>query len=245
MKAVILAGGKGTRLRDVIKDIPKPMSPVNGRPFLEYLVMQLVKWDIRELIFSIGYKGEIIRSYFDNGSKWGVRIEYSEETEPLGTGGAIRKAAGLIDGEHFAAMNGDSFLDIDFKALAAFHRETSASVTIGLAEVDDSGRYGSVEVNEKGEVERFAEKGREGKGLINGGVYIFKSNVVNAIPPGLVSLETDFLPAVIKNGLFGMAVRGYFMDIGIPEDYMNICVNPERLQHACRTLQLYTKGEVE
>src|SRR3989304_3798957 len=113
MKAVILAGGEGTRLREIIKDVPKPMAPVGGRPFLEYLILQLARWDFRKIILSIGYRGSIIKSYFGNGEQCGVNIKYSEEYEPLGFGGALRKAAQMIEDEQFIAMNGDSFFDID------------------------------------------------------------------------------------------------------------------------------------
>ncbi|RJQ13368.1 MAG: hypothetical protein C4560_14185 [Nitrospiraceae bacterium] len=229
MKAVILAGGKGLRLREAIKDIPKPMAPVAGRPFLEYLILQLIRWDIREMILSIGYKGEVIRSYFDNGSKWGVRIEYSEETEPLGTAGALKEAAGLITDENFIAMNGDSFFNLDLKTLIGFHEKHNADATIGLVRAGDSGRYGSVKVNGSGVVAAFTEKGSAGGGEINGGIYILRRSVADSIPPGNVSFETDVLPKLAGNGLYGMASKGFFIDIGIPGDYFQLCKDHQRL----------------
>ncbi|MBI5408138.1 MAG: nucleotidyltransferase family protein [Nitrospirae bacterium] len=229
MKAVILAGGKGLRLREVIKDIPKPMAPVNDRPFLEYLVLQLVRWDIKELIFSIGYKGEVIRSFFNNGEKWGVTIEYSEETEPLGTAGALREAAKLIADEKFIAMNGDSFFNLDLKALIGFHEEHNARATIGLVQAEDSGRYGSVKTNGGGEIVDFTEKGNGDGGAVNGGIYILHRSFADFIPPGKVSLETDVLPKLAGRGLYGMAAKGFFIDIGIPGDYFQLCKNHQRL----------------
>lgn len=225
MKAVILAGGKGTRLREVIKDIPKPMATVDGKPFLEYLVLQLVKWDIKEMIISIGYKGEAIRSYFENGSKWGVRIEYSEETYPLGTGGALKKAAGLTDDSRLVVMNGDSFLDIAFEEFKNFHTEKNAFATIGLVHADHAGRYGKVETDEAGAVVSFSEKGNGSEGYVNGGVYIFNRDVIRYIPDGNVSLEEDVLPLFIRHGLYGTKTNGFFIDIGTPEDYLRLCNN--------------------
>ena len=217
------------RLRGIVQDVPKPMAPVADRPFLEYLILQLISWDVRDIIFSVAYKVEVIKSYFGDGSKWGVKIEYSEEKEPLGTGGALRLARNMIDDESFIVMNGDSFLEIDLKAFSDFHRKKSAIATIGIVEVDDTGRYGKIEVGNNGEVEVFAEKTTGGYGFINGGVYIFTHEVMDEIPEGKVSLESNILPCLIKKGLYGMATRGFFVDIGIPADYLGLLKSPERL----------------
>lgn len=223
MKAIILAGGKGKRLREIIKDVPKPMAPVAGRPFLEFLILQLLKYSIKDIVLSVGYKAESIRSYFNNGKKWGANIIYSQEDEPLGTGGAIRKASELIDDESFIAMNGDSFLDMDLDHFISCHSENEATATIGLAYVDDTGRYGQVETGEKGEITGFTEKGIKGPGYINGGVYLFSDKVMHNIPDGNVSLEEDVFPVLLGRGLYGMKVKGFFKDIGIPEDYTSLC----------------------
>ncbi|MBI5098523.1 MAG: nucleotidyltransferase family protein [Nitrospirae bacterium] len=229
MKAVILAGGKGTRLRDVIKDIPKPMAPVNGRPFLEYLILQLIRWNIKDVILSIGYKGEAISSYFKNGSKWGVRIEYSEETAPLGTGGALKKASGMTDDSRLVVMNGDSFLDMDFEEFIKCNAEKNATAGIGLVYAAQAGRYGKVETDETGAVVSFSEKGDGCCGYVNGGIYIFSREIIGQIPDGNVSLEKDVLPLLISQGLYGTKINGFFIDIGIPEDYLRLCNNPELL----------------
>ncbi|HHT9158372.1 MAG TPA: nucleotidyltransferase family protein [Candidatus Brocadiaceae bacterium] len=223
MKTIILAGGMGKRLREVIKAVPKPMAPVGGRPFLEFLILQLLKYSIKDIVLSIGYKAESVRSYFGNGKRWGADIIYSEENEPLGTGGAIRKASELIKDDEFIAMNGDSFLDMDFNRLISCHREKEAFATIGLAYVDNTGRYGRVETGEKGEITGFTEKGFNGPGYINGGVYLFSRKVMHNVPEGNVSLEEDVFPLLLGHGLYGMEVKGFFKDIGIPEDYRSLC----------------------
>ena len=223
MKTIILAGGMGKRLREVIKAVPKPMAPVGGRPFLEFLILQLLKYSIKDIVLSIGYKAESVRSYFGNGKRWGADIIYSEENEPLGTGGAIRKASELIKDDEFIAMNGDSFLDMDFNRLISCHREKEAFATIGLAYVDNTGRYGRVETGEKGEITGFTEKGFNGPGYINGGVYLFSRKVMHNVPEGNVSLEEDVFPLLLGHGLYGMDVKGFFKDIGIPEDYRSLC----------------------
>ena len=223
MKTIILAGGMGKRLREVIKAVPKPMAPVGGRPFLEFLILQLLKYSIKDIVLSIGYKAESVRSYFGNGKRWGADIIYSEENEPLGTGGAIRKASELIKDDEFIAMNGDSFLDMDFNRLIPCHREKEAFATIGLAYVDNTGRYGRVETGEKGEITGFTEKGFNGPGYINGGVYLFSRKVMHNVPEGNVSLEEDVFPLLLGHGLYGMEVKGFFKDIGIPEDYRSLC----------------------
>lgn len=229
MKAVILAGGAGERLRPVVDDLPKPMAPINGKPFLEFLLLQLVKWDIREIVLSVGYKKEIIKSYFKDGRDFDVNIEYCDEEEPLGTGGAIKKCAELITDNHFIAMNGDSFLDINFNDLISCHNKTNAVATLGLPSVNNSERYGKVEMDGNGVITKFAEKQSAGSGYINGGVYVINKKLIDVIPDGKVSLENDVLPLFINKNIFGMAVNGYFIDIGVPETYLDLCGSPNKL----------------
>lgn len=229
MKAIILAGGLGTRLREVIKDVPKPMAPIAGRPFLEYLVLQLVQWKMKEIILSIGYKGDVIKAYFGNGKKFGVKIRYSEEKEPLGTGGAIRESLTYIDDKEFIIMNGDTFLNVDFHKLVSCHSDWHAKATIGLVHTQNTSRYGRVERNEHGEVVRFLEKSSVRDGLVNGGVYIFRREVFNGISSGNVSLEKEILPSLVNHGLYGIIVHGFFIDIGVPYDYLTLYHEPKRL----------------
>ena len=228
MRAIILAGGEGKRLRPVINDVPKPMAPINEKPFLEYLILQLRKQNIKDIIFSIGYKGYIIKSYFQDGDNWDINIEYSEEDKPLGTGGALRKAGELIDDEQFIVMNGDSYFDIEFKQLISFHEDKQAVTTIGLAYVETLERYGHVEVGNNGEITEFIEKGDSvSAGHVNGGIYILTSELINKIPFGQVSLETEVFPDLINKGLFGVKFKSFFIDIGKPEEYVRsqfICI---------------------
>lgn len=232
MKAVILAGGAGTRLREIIKDVPKPMSPIAGKPFLEYLLLQLIRQGISDIIISTGYKGDVIESYFGNGEKWNARLTYSKENKPLGTAGALKKAARLIDDDDFIAMNGDSFLDLNFNDFISFHKKQNAIATIGLICVNDISRYGMVEIDGKGEIIRFTEKNTGKHGFVNGGVYIFKREIVENIPAGTVSLENTVLPALIGHGLYGLMVKGFFVDIGVPNDYLFLCKNYDKFHNA-------------
>lgn len=220
---VILAGGMGVRLRKVINDIPKPMAPVAGKPFLEYLILQLKKYNISDIVISIGYKGDAIISYFGKGEKWDINIRYSPEEEPLGTGGALKKAIHMVDDNEVIVMNGDSYLDIDLRKFLEFHMERHAEATLSLAPIHDTNRYGRVEINKEGRVQRFIGKGVPGYGLINCGIYAFQRNIADMIPDGNISLEDMILPAIIEQGLFGMTVNGFFIDMGIPEDYLMIC----------------------
>jgi len=230
MKAIILAGGQGKRLRSVINDIPKPMAPIKDKPFLEYLILQLKKQNIKDIIISTGYRGHIIKSYFQDGGNWDINIEYSEEDKPLGTGGALRKAGELISDEQFIVMNGDSYFDIEFNQLISFHEGKQAVTTIGLAYVETIERYGQVEIGNDGEITKFIEKGNSvSSGYINGGIYILTSELINKIPLGKVSLETEVFPNLINEGLFGVKFKSFFVDIGNPEEYQRICKEPVHL----------------
>jgi len=234
MKAIILAGGEGKRLRPVINDIPKPMAPIKGKPFLEYIILQLKSQNLKDIIISTGYKGSIIKNYFQDGGNWDINIEYSEEDKPLGTGGALRKAGELIDDEQFIVMNGDSFFDIEFKQLISFHEEKQAVATISLAYAETIERYGHVEIGNDGEITKFVEKGNSvSAGHVNGGIYILNSELINKIPLGQVSLETEVLPNLINRGLFGMKFKSFFIDIGKPEEYQRICKEPVLLYSDC------------
>ncbi len=223
MQAVILAGGMGTRLKSVVSDMPKPMAPVNGKPFLEYLMRQLIRSNIRDVILSVGYKWEVIRDYFGNGADRGLNIQYAIEIEPLGTGGAIREASRLVTEDSFLVMNGDSFFDIDICSLIQYHRAMQANVTLALVAMENISRYGNVELDSNSEIINFHEKKRVGQGLINAGIYVLDSDFAHQIPHGSISLEKDVLPRRIGEKIFGAAHKGYFIDIGIPEDYRSFC----------------------
>jgi NDP-sugar pyrophosphorylase family protein len=226
MKAVILAGGLGQRLRAAIGELPKPMAPVAGKPFLEFLVMQLRRWNIRDIVISTGYKATAIKGYFRNGRSFGVHISYCHEAAPLGTGGALKKAAQRIDDEYFLVLNGDSYLDFNFRDMLTFHILQSAMATIGLTWSKDTRRFGRVELNAERQVIQFIEKSDTIPGYINGGVYICRSDLVDTIPSGNVSLEMDVLPSLAGRGLYGLPAGEIFADIGTPTSYRNVCRNP-------------------
>lgn len=223
MQAVILAGGMGTRLKSVVSDLPKPMAPVNGKPFLEYLLQQLISSNIRDVILSVGYKWEVIRDCFGNGEDRGLNIQYAIENEPLGTGGAIREASRLVNDDTFLVMNGDSFFDIDICSLFQYHRAVQANVTLALVAMENISRYGCVELDSNSEIINFHEKRGNGQGLINAGIYVLDSDFAHQIPPGNISFEKDLLPRRTGGKIFGAVREGYFIDIGIPEDYRSFC----------------------
>jgi D-glycero-alpha-D-manno-heptose 1-phosphate guanylyltransferase len=230
MKAIILAGGMGTRLRGVIEDVPKPMAPVGGKPFLAYLLLQLKRWKSTDVVLSVGYEKEIIKSYFGNGSRFGVNISYSEEDRPLGTGGALKKAIPLNDDPYFIVMNGDSFFNINFGDLIKYHTSKPGMTTMSLAFVKDRGRYGSVEINDDGSVTTFQKEGSNNPGFINGGIYVINRDIAKYIPEGPISLEEHVLPLIKKdNLLYGKVFDAFFVDIGLPKDYSWIDKHPEHL----------------
>lgn len=234
MQALVLAGGAGTRLRPVLAELNKPMAPIADRPFLEYLMLQLKKHGVEEVTLCVGYKADLIQSYFGAGERWGLRLSYSHETDFLGTAGAIKRAESLIHTDSFLVLNGDSLFDSDLRALMRYHRETNALATLALAHVEDTQRYGAVDVDASGRIVSFVEKGKDlAQGLINAGVYVFARAVLDLIPDGqAVSLERDILPRLIGRGLYGLPARGYFVDIGVPADYLGLRSNPSHLLSA-------------
>ncbi len=229
MTGIILAGGQGTRLREEVPRLPKPMAPVGGRPFLDYLVAQLARAGVREVILATGHLAQAVEDHFGDGSRFGVIIRYSREGSPLGTGGALREAARLARGEEILLMNGDSFVDLDFPVLFSFHTAHRGQATMVLVHREDAGRYGLVETGKDGRILAFREKGAVGPGLINAGVCLLRPSALKGIPPGTVSFEREVLPRLVKRGIFGFPVHSFFIDIGVPGDYRAICREPERL----------------
>lgn len=236
MKAIILAGGKGTRLQSVVSSVPKPMAPVGGRPFLEYLILQLKFWDTTNIVLSVGYKREAIKSYFTDGKPWGVSIAYSEEDVPLGTGGAAKKAFQCIPDETAIVMNGDSYFDADIKRLASCHNEHHACATIALCPMKNTGRYGRVAVMDSGSVVAFDEKKEGTDGLINAGLYVINKEVLSRYGDEAFSIEREVFPSLIGKGFVASVHQGFFIDIGIPDDYSRICNNPALLMKHGSTL---------
>lgn len=232
MQAVILAGGLGTRLRSVVSDLPKAMAPIGGRPFLEYLLENLLKQDVDDVTLAVGHMRDAIIQHF--GDRWqGLSIRYSIETEPLGTGGALRRALRAMPPMPTFVLNGDTWLPINFVGMHAQHVEIGAAVTVAVCPVLDVARYGAVQV-EGGLITGFYEKGLSGPGMINGGIYLVDPSVFNAvILPEAFSFESDFLvthAATLKLSAFVTGEE--FIDIGVPNDYARAQIEIQRKNKA-------------
>lgn len=221
LDAVILVGGKGTRLQSVVSDRPKPMAEVAGRPFAEWLILALKAQGLRRMVLCTGYMHEAIEAYFRDGKQWDVEIVYSRDLSPLGTGGALRQALYQVRADRFLAMNGDSFCRVDVHALVTAHVARRACASLWLVPAEDCTRAGLVEIDEQGAVRAFHEKPQENHhGLISAGIYLLERKVAETIPLGKpVSLETDFFPHLIGHGLYAVIGRGPFLDIGTPNAY--------------------------
>lgn len=218
--AAVLAGGLGTRLRPVVDDRPKVLAEVRGRPFLTYLLDQLVTAGVGCAVLCTGYLGEQVQATF--GAAYGrLRLIYSQERSPLDTAGALRLALPLLTSETVLVMNGDSWCDVDLAAFWASHCGRAAEGSLVLAETSDTMRYGRVYVDAEGFVRDFDEKGRNNEsGWINAGVYLLKRRLVQRIPDNRsVSLEREMFPAWIGRGLYGYRGAARFLDIGTPEAY--------------------------
>lgn len=218
---IILAGGLGTRLRGEISDLPKAMAPVNGRPFLEYLLNYINHAGFKRVILSTGFMSDVIEKHFRHQYK-SLELVYSIEKEPLGTGGGIKMAVQKVRSPYFIVLNGDTFFPIDIQGFFQKHIEQLVNLTIALKEVEDASRYGLVDCDEVGKITAFKEKSSLiHSGLINGGIYIIKKKYFNKFSfPDKFSFEKDFLQANVNSGDFYCQVfPDYFLDIGIPDDY--------------------------
>lgn len=218
--AVILAGGLGTRLRSIVSDRPKVMSLVSGRPFLTYLLDQLVESGIRRVVLCTGYMGDMIRKEFGVGYR-GMDLVYSAEDSPLGTGGALRNAVGLLSGDMLLIMNGDSFCRCKIEEFISSQAASGAGAGMVLAQVEDVARFGAVLTNDKSHVASFIEKGGQtGPGWINAGIYLIPVKMIQELSPNRqISLERELLPALIAKSLYGYHCTGSFIDIGVPVEY--------------------------
>ncbi len=223
LPAVILVGGEGTRLRPLTARRPKPMLPLVGRPLLAYTFEHLRRHGVDRVILSCGYLPTQIREYFGDETD-GVSLEYFVEDKPLGTGGAIAFAARGLE-QTFFALNGDSLRAADLSQLVAFHRERGAKATILLTPVEDPTRYGLVRLAPDGRVAAFLEKPRPEEidtDLINAGLYVLEPEMLDLVPAGrAVSIEREVFPVLVEEGsVYGMALPGYWLDVGTPESYL-------------------------
>lgn len=210
----------GTRLKSVIPGIPKPMADINGKPFLEFILKQLLINGIERVILSVGYQYQVIQDYF--GKKYdALEIIYSIEDEPLGTGGAIKLGLEKADNENLFIMNGDSLFLLDLSGLMDSHLKSGSDLTIALKPMQDFERYGTVELDQRNRITGFSEKKFCKNGLVNGGVYAASKNMFSDLNlPQKFSFEKDFLEKELTNKkITGQIFDSYFIDIGIPEDY--------------------------
>ncbi len=219
-EAIVLAGGLGTRLKQVVPDLPKSLAPIAGRPFMSYLLDYVKKEGIKKFVFALGYKTELIEN-FVKGYLPKDSYTFSIETEPLGTGGAVYKACKQITSRDSIVLNADTFFSVSFSKLYRLHEQQNADCTLALKSMTDFNRYGAVSINEQMEVTGFSEKKHQSKGLINGGVYALNTeSFIKKSYPDAFSFEKDYLEKNYQKGkILGLVSDAYFIDIGIPEDY--------------------------
>lgn len=219
---IILAGGMGTRLQSVVADKPKCLAEINGKPFLYYICQHLSKFHFCKIVFSVGYLKEMVIDYvMQHRDEFPFAFDFAEETEPLGTGGAILNAIPYTNTEDIFVVNGDTFFDVDMDAMLQFQQTKMADCTLALKPMQKADRYGLVQLNEQEMITAFQEKQIGGSGLINGGVYcIYKNSFLNIPFEKKFSFEKDYLEKfILEREMVGFIQDKYFIDIGIPEDY--------------------------
>jgi NDP-sugar pyrophosphorylase family protein len=220
--SIILCGGAGLRLRPVTGDVPKSMARVSGRPFLETLLRQLQRYGFSRAILGVGFAADAIQDHFGD-RFYGVEVEYSTESSPLGTGGALRNAVKHVRSASFLAMNGDSYTDVDLREFAIAHGKSEADVSVVVVPVDERGDAGSIHLDDDRNVVQFAEKERSsGSRHLNAGIYMISREMLCGIPEGLpISLERELFPKWIQEGrrIKAFVHSGKCVDIGTPERF--------------------------
>lgn len=220
--AIILAGGFGTRLKTIIPDLPKPMAPVNGEPFLTYQLRYLQHFNIKKVILSLGHLAEKISSYYGNTFE-NIQINYVTEESPLGTGGGIRLALERCNAEEALILNGDSFFDVDLDRYYLQHKKEGSQISLALRQAEDVARFGTIALDSENRIVSFVEKkGQSIPGIINGGTYIVNKAIFMESTPvnQNFSIEKDFFEKQLRDLIIkGFEFKGYFIDIGIPDDY--------------------------
>ena len=221
-EAIILAGGYGKRLSAVVNDVPKPMAPVQNKPFVEYLLDYLITFNIDHVVLSVGYMADVITKYFGNKHK-SLNITYAIENEPLGTGGGIKLATSFLFGDKALIINGDTYFNINIQTFEEFYDNKKAELLIALKKLDNTSRYGLVNVDADNKIQGFTEKNPSlTTGYINGGIYLFDKQLLTDLPTKF-SFEKDFMEKhhnTIK--CYGLPFDNNFIDIGIPEDYKRV-----------------------
>ncbi|MDR2091439.1 MAG: nucleotidyltransferase family protein [Clostridiales bacterium] len=219
MKAIIMAGGLGTRLRPLTNEIPKPMVPIIDRPILQYIVELLREYDFTEIAVALNYRPEIIIDYFKDGAAFGVRLEYFVESEALGTAGCVKNAGDFL-GDDFLVMSGDSFTDIDLNEFKEFHFRKNALFSLACKQADDTSGFGVLRAAKDGKILEFIEKPEGGRpGLVNTGIYMINRRVLELVPDGFYDFGKDLLPRLVGNGLFAYKTSRYWSDIGSLPSY--------------------------
>lgn len=223
MEAIILAGGFGTRLQSVVSDVPKCMAPVAGHPFLHHLLDSLERAGFRRIILSLGYKHEIVEEWLRKEYHTRMKITTVVEDEPLGTGGAVKLAATRAKDKSVFILNGDTYFEVDYSGIARLHQLTGAQATLALRKMEHFDRYGIVDLDpDSFRITGFREKQPCEEGYINGGVYLVDREQLATLPDKC-SLEKDYFEPRVHTAIFtGFAEDGYFIDIGIPDDYARI-----------------------
>jgi NDP-sugar pyrophosphorylase family protein len=217
---MVLAGGLATRLRTAVPDRPKALANIAGRPFLSFILDQLISNGFDSVVLSTGYLGEQIESEYGSAYR-SLQVHYSREHVALGTAGGLRLALPFVTSESVLVMNGDSYCETDLEAFWRFHEERRRSPSLLLTEIPDTPRFGRVEIDDRCSVISFREKSKTvGGGWINAGVYLLPRSLLESIPPDrALSLEEDVFPAWIGRGLLGYPHGGRFIDIGTPESF--------------------------
>jgi NDP-sugar pyrophosphorylase family protein len=221
LSVAILAGGLGTRLQGVVPDRPKVLASVHGRPFLCWLLDELGRQGVAEVVLLTGYRASEVKDALGDSYR-GMRLGYSVEAQPLGTAGAVRQALPLLRAEQVLLLNGDSFCEVDLGAFRRSHERLAPQASLVLTHVPSTARFGQVETDGKGKVVRFIEKGaRTGPGWINAGLYLLERQQIAQLPVGIaLSLENEVLPRWVEAGLVAEhKSRGRFLDIGTPESF--------------------------
>jgi len=221
MEAIILAGGKGSRLQKQVSDVPKPLAPINNQAFLDYILKYLKAYDFKKIILSVGYKHELIMQHYGN-NFLGMEIDYAIESKALGTGGGIKLSIQKASNKNVFVLNGDSFFDIDLNQFKSLHKNHKSVFSIALRKNHQIDRFGAVKTDKNNQIIEFAEKGKyKGVGLINTGIYLInKDNFLKFDLAEKFSLEYDFLEKnVNKKQFYGFRFDGYFIDIGVPLSY--------------------------
>ncbi|HEY1917687.1 MAG TPA: mannose-1-phosphate guanyltransferase [Streptosporangiaceae bacterium] len=226
MKAVVMAGGEGTRLRPMTANQPKPMLPVVNRPIMEHVLRLLKRHGFTDTVVTVQFLASLVRNYFGDGEDFGMSLQYATEEAPLGTAGSVRNAADALTGEPFLVISGDALTDLDLSALVKFHKRNGAAVTVALSRVPNPLEFGIVIAAEDGRIQRFLEKpswGQVFSDTVNTGIYVMEPEVLEEVPAGEVwDWSADVFPRLLERGVpvYGWVGEGYWEDVGSHESYL-------------------------